>query len=215
MRPSHTVFRRLFCKMATIYTTYILFFFHPVTCYKATLGKQCSLPGLSIRARLSSTRARCGSWDADYVCLVYKCSSEQIPHFLAFLFLFSFFFFLFFLVLPLPCIYIHRLSFWHKQQTKNILVLSYERLLFVRKCRSGPWFMAAIQRCSCLYEPIQIACLLRRKSTAEISEWQLKSMEMTPFPIMSFWGQRGTASSNCWQNQAELSESIHNTVICT
>lgn len=33
----------------------------------------------------ASTRARCGSRDADYVCLVYKCSSEQIPHFLALL----------------------------------------------------------------------------------------------------------------------------------
>lgn len=32
-------------------------------------------------SRLSSTRARCGSWDPDYVCLVYKCSLEQTPHF--------------------------------------------------------------------------------------------------------------------------------------
>lgn len=72
----------------------------------------------------ASTRARCGSRDADYVCLVYKCSSEQIPHFLA-------------LVPPRSRIYIHRLSFWHKLQTKSISVLSYKRTCLLEYVARG------------------------------------------------------------------------------
>lgn len=74
------VFMFLFHKMAVFYIPSILFF--PVTCYSTTLKKEWGLPGpLNQSPALSSTRARCDSRDAEYVCLVYKHSSEQIPHF--------------------------------------------------------------------------------------------------------------------------------------
>lgn len=57
-------------------------------------------------SRASSTRPRCGSCDANYVCLVYKCCLEQI------LLLFGGIF-------ALPQIYINILSFWHRLQTKE------------------------------------------------------------------------------------------------
>lgn len=55
------------------------------TKYPCRNNRACWAP--QSEPRHGSTRARCGSRDADYVCLVYKCSSEQIPHFLAFPFL--------------------------------------------------------------------------------------------------------------------------------
>lgn len=73
-------------------------------------------------SRLGSTRARCGSWDADYVCLVYKCSSEQIPHFLGLFFPSPLYLYTQSLLFTL-C----RLSFRHKLQTKKHLVLSHKR----------------------------------------------------------------------------------------
>lgn len=105
------------------------------------------------QSRLNATGARCGSQDADYVCLVYKSSSKQIPHFLAF-----------FPSSSAPYtssnsdINCKQRTFWS----------AVKKALFVRKCLSGPQFMASVQQKGCLCEPAHIACSLRRESPPEI-----------------------------------------------
>lgn len=120
------VFKHLLNTMTMFYIPSILFFFCDMLQLWGNNGA-CRAP--QSESRSSSTRARCGSWDADYVCLVYKCSSEQIPPFLG---LFS-----------LPRIYTHRLSLWHELQTRNIWLCLLENVArghsLCRQCSSGEW----------------------------------------------------------------------------
>ena len=141
------VFRRMFHRMVMFYEPSILFF----CCDMLQNNSEETM-----EPRLDQSQMwllRC------WLCL--SCLQMQLKADSSF----SGFFF------SLPRIYIHKLSLWHKLQTKSIQ--------FIRKCHSGPRYMASVQQKGCLCEPAHISCLLRRKSAPEISEWQLKSGDET------------------------------------
>lgn len=137
--------------------TYQPFCFSPLTCYITTQRKQWSLPGPSIRVRAQLDQSQ--MWlSRCWLCL--SCLRTRLRTDSSFSGLFF--------PPSLPRIYIHRVSFWHKLQTKSILVLSYKRLCLLENVTQGPWFMASVQWRWCLWESAHFACLLGRKSTAEI-----------------------------------------------